>query len=130
MFQPQFPKQQRLKTIRQLRGQRGEDLAAAFLLSKGYKVIDRNAKKRYGEIDIVALDGDTLVFIEVKTRYSRKYGPPEEAITSWKLHALVRSAHYYKLTHPDLPNSMRIDLVAIEMEYGELKRIEVIKNIS
>ncbi len=119
------------KTIKQVRGKTGEDTAVEFLLGKGYKILERNFKKRYGEIDIVAMDRGTLVFIEVKTRYSKTFGLPEDAITSWKIHALMRSAQYYRLIHQDLPEDMRIDLVAIEMQANEkIKRIELIKNIT
>lgn len=119
------------KTSRQIHGASGEEKAVQFLIASGYRILERNFHKRYGEIDIVALKDDTLIFVEVKTRYSDKFGPPEEAITSWKLRALVQSAYYYKLTHAELPESLRIDVIAIEME-GEdkVERIEHIKNIT
>src|SRR3989338_4019157 len=96
-------------------GRFGEEKAAQFLLSKGFKIIERNFKKPHGDIDIIALDGQTLAFIEVKTRISSRYGPPEEAIPPWKIRSLIQSAQYYKLLHQDLPDSMRIDLVAVSL---------------
>src|SRR3989304_3418392 len=92
-------------------GRYGEELATKYLQKQGYKIIERNFQKRYGEIDIIARDSETLIFVEVKTRIGDKYGPPEEAITSWKLKALVRSVQFYKMLHPELPESLRIDAV-------------------
>lgn len=112
-------------------GKLGEDLAAKFLTEKGYQVIDRNFLIRGGEIDIVALHRDTLVFVEVKTRSSTNYGLPEEAISHWKLQSLLKTAQFYQLNHPNLPEALRIDVVAVEFEFnGKLKRIELIENIT
>ncbi|MDO8658693.1 MAG: YraN family protein [Candidatus Levybacteria bacterium] len=116
-------------------GKLGEDLASKFLEKKGYKIIDRNFKKRYGEIDIIAIDSSektpVLVFIEVKTRTSSEYGSPLEAITYWKLKSLIKAAQYYKLTHRNLPDGLRIDAVSIKLGYnGETESIEHVKNIS
>ncbi len=63
-------------------GRQGEEEAVRFLHSQGYKIVERNFKKPQGDIDIVALDGDVLVFIEVKTRYSKAYGLAVEAVKS------------------------------------------------
>src|SRR5690242_10711551 len=94
----------------------GEDLATKFLENKGYKILERNFRKGYGEIDIVALDNDTLVFIEVKTRSSNKFGTPFEQITPFKIRALERTAIFYKKLHPTLPEALRIDAVSVELD--------------
>lgn len=110
-------------------GREGEVLACKFLKKNGYSIIEQNFKKRHGDIDIVALDGETLVFVEVKARRTRTYGQAVEAITPWKVRALIQSAHFYKLQHPQFPEAMRIDVVAID--YTEKSpRIELIKNIT
>jgi putative endonuclease len=110
-------------------GQYGEKLASDYLKKKGYKILERNFRARYSEIDIVALEGETLVFVEVKTRLGEKYGSPEEAVTSWKLKALVRAAQYYKLLHPNTPEALRIDIVGVELNPDRrLKKINLIKN--
>lgn len=107
----------------------GEEKAKQYLLSKGYKILEKNFRSRYGEIDIVALDKDTLVFVEVKTRYSEEYGKPEEAITKRKLHLVARTGQFYKLTHKNLPDLLRIDAVLIEMDPGgQIDRCELIQN--
>src|SRR3989344_6550689 len=94
----------------------GEEIAAKYLLDKGYKIIERNFRKGYGEIDIIAIDKDTLVFIEVKTRTSRKFGSPLEQITPYKLKALERTSLFYKKLHPKLPDGLRIDAVSVELD--------------
>lgn len=109
----------------------GEELASKYIASKGLKIIERNFTKRYGEIDIVALDGNTLVFVEVKTRLGNKFGTPEEAVTPQKLRSLTRSAHYYKLLHPRLPCAMRIDVVGILLSAIEsVEKITLYKNVT
>jgi putative endonuclease len=114
-------------------GKKGEDLATEYLKKQGYKIIERNFKGRYGEIDIIALDHstkpETLVFIEVKTRSSNQFGSPLEAITPWKLKAVTRTAEYYKLTHSNLPDRMRIDAVGIDLT-KQNNQIELVNNIS
>lgn len=112
-------------------GTLGENAAANFIASLGYRIINRNFQKRYGEIDIVALDGKTLVFVEVRTRRGDKFGLPEETIAPWKLRTLIKSANYYKLLHPDSPDAMRIDLVAVSLSStDEAVRIKLYKNIT
>lgn len=109
----------------------GESKAALYLASQRYKILERNFKKRYGELDIVAIDGKTLVFVEVKTRKSGKFGSPEEAITPWKLRSLIKSAQYYKLLHPNLPDAMRIDMVSVHLlPNNQVERIMLYKNIT
>lgn len=125
------------------KGKIGEQKASLYLQKKGYHLIEKNFRKRYGEIDIIAIDTSTcelansrqsqptLVFVEVKTRFSHEYGCPEEAVTSWKIKTLIRSAQYYKLLHRELPDLMRIDVVSVEIDSeGEVKSIRHIKNIT
>lgn len=124
-------------TNNQDEGKRGEDLAVEFLKKKGFKVIDRNFRIRGGEIDIVAINPSTssgqktLVFIEVKTRSSLNFGSPLEAINYWKLKALVKTAQFYKLKNPKLPDLMRIDAIAVKIDYAlDTTEIEHVENIS
>lgn len=113
-----------------LTGQQGEDQAVDFLKKLGYKIVERNFKKPQGDIDIVALDRGTLVFIEVKTRYSKAYGLPVEAITPWKVRSLMKNAQLYKMLHPNYPESLRIDVVSVDYSNGVEPKIELIKNIT
>jgi len=97
-------------------GNLAEDYATKLLESKGYNIKDRNFRSRFGEIDIVAVQGQTLVFVEVKARWSRKFGAPEEAVTRSKLHKIQKTGEYYSLLHPGMPKKLRIDVVAVEIE--------------
>ncbi|OGH47744.1 MAG: hypothetical protein A3A51_04900 [Candidatus Levybacteria bacterium RIFCSPLOWO2_01_FULL_39_10] len=109
----------------------GEDLAANFLKKKGYKIIDRNFRLGYGEIDIIAVKKNTLVFVEVKTRRGSLYGTPFEQISSNKLRTIVRTAQFYKLNNPKLPGSLRIDAIGVILDENmNLKDLQHIENIT
>ena len=79
----------------------GEDFAVYYLESCGYRIIERNFRCRLGEIDLIAQDGKTLVFVEVKTRRSRRYGSPQEAVTTAK-QAKLRTVASVSYTHLDV----------------------------
>lgn len=108
-------------------GRLAEDYASKLLTSKGYKVIERNFRSRFGEIDIVAIDGDTLVFAEVKARWSRKFGAPEEAVTPQKIWKIKQTGEYFSITHPELPKKLRIDVVSLEIQGGHVAFAKIIK---
>jgi putative endonuclease len=113
----------------------GEDKACEYLKSLGFKILERNYRKTYGEIDIIALDptdrsGQVLAFIEVKTRTSNQFGSPLEAITYFKLKSLIKTAQYYKITHPKLPEALRIDAVSVILNGNQVENIELTRNIS
>ncbi len=111
-------------------GRLGEDWAVGFLKKQGYKILQRNFRSKFGEIDIAALDGKTLFFVEVKTRWSRKFGDPAEAVTKRKLEHLERAAQYFKLLNPKTPNLMRIDVVATDVDGDRVVNSRLIKNAS
>lgn len=109
----------------------GEDKACKYLQNQGYKIIERNFRRGYGEIDIVAIDKDCLVFVEVKTRTSDKFGTPFEAITYFKLKSLIKTAQLYKKLNPNLPDALRIDALSVKLFHdNNAENIEHIKNIS
>lgn len=98
------------------RGTAGEDLAATYLTGKGYRIMQRNFYfGRNGEIDIVARDGEVLVFIEVKARTSSMYGTPEEAVTAAKQRTIRFAAQGYCYIHNIADTECRFDVVAIDM---------------
>lgn len=97
----------------------GEDIAASYLRKHGYKILARNYKARYGEIDIICLFQDILVFVEVKTRSDNAYGTPEDAVTPRKLREVIKTAEYFKLIHPELPDALRIDVIGIQLDGGK-----------
>ncbi len=128
-FQSSPPKPHNFAKIRL--GKIGEDLASSYLSKHGYTIIERNFKARYGEIDIIALSGSILVFIEVKTRIGRQFGLPEEAVTPRKIHEVVKTAEFYKVLHPELPESLRLDVIGIELNSDEtLKYFNHIQNVT
>lgn len=112
-------------------GKLGEDLAIKFLQKQKYKIIEKNFRSRFGEIDIIGRDKDTFVFIEVKTRISKQFGLPEEVITPFKLQSLKKTIDFYRVIHPDISEPLRIDLVGITLTPENLiEEIKLIKNIS
>ena len=104
-------------------GNNKEDMAYNYLISKGYRVLNRNYRTRQGEIDLIALDGECLCFFEVKYRKNEKSGFPEEAVSYNKMFKISRCTDHYLLTHQNVYyNSMRFDVIAILGE--ELKHYE------
>lgn len=109
----------------------GEKIAAQFLTKKGYKIIEKNFRKGYGEIDIIAIKDNTLVFVEVKTRTTSLYGGAMEAIAYHKLKSLMKTTQFYKILHPKLPESLRIDAILIDLDSQKtVRNIEHVENIS
>lgn len=94
-------------------GRRGEELAAVYLKNQGMRVVDRNWRCSEGEIDIVALDGDTLVVAEVKTRRSLAYGHPFEAVGADKLARLHRLASAWCRDRELRMPLRRVDVIAV-----------------
>ena len=94
-------------------GNRGEIEAAMFLERLGYQILHRQLRGRFGELDLVARDGDTIVFVEVKTRASTAAGHPTESITSAKQAKITRSALAFLKRHRWLHQKARFDVVAI-----------------
>lgn len=101
------------KTNKRKTGSEGEDIACDFISKLGYEIIERNYQFGRGEIDIIAKDGEILVFIEVKYRTNLEYGPPELAITKGKQKQIIRtaSAYLWEKEIKDIPS--RIDVIAI-----------------
>jgi putative endonuclease len=110
-----------------LQGSLGEKFAVSLLSKNGYKILETNFRSRTGEIDIIAKNGETLVFVEVKARWSRKYGKPEEAVTPRKISKIKRVIDYYNLVNPNAPKKQRIDVVALEIENGKVISSKIIK---
>ena len=94
-------------------GERGEIVAAKFLKRRGYHILGRQVDTRHGEIDIVAVDGRTVVFVEVKTRHSTETGHPADAVDEGKQKRLTRAALAYLKSNRLLQYSARFDVVAI-----------------
>lgn len=110
---------------RKERGDRGEREAEAFLTAQGYEILERNWKARVGEIDLIAVDGETIVMVEVKVRSRRAWATPEEAVTSSKQRRLIETAWAYLEKSGGMDRDWRIDVVAIETSTsGEIARLD------
>jgi len=109
-------------------GKKGEDLAASYLESSGYRILERN--RRFGrlEIDVIALKEDTLHFIEVKTRRSQRFGYPEENVTSGKIERMLEAAEIYKAENHD-KRRLQLDILSIIMQRDERAEFYLIEDV-
>lgn len=98
-------------------GKIGEAIAAKHLAGKGYQILEQSFTARFGEIDLVALDKDCIVFVEVKARTTVGFGHPEESITASKLEKLENTALLWLEAHPESPDDWRIDVIAILLDH-------------
>lgn len=105
-------------------GRLGEDIAAAHLADLGWHLLERNYRVARGEIDIIALDGPTLVFVEVKTRRSILAGVPQAAVDPQKLRRLRLLAGHYLMEHSPPHRDLRIDVLAVMVADGAPPEIE------
>jgi putative endonuclease len=110
---------------RQALGKAGEDLACAELRRRGYAILARRYRTRRGELDIVARDGDTLVFVEVKARRATGYGTPQEAVTWEKRRRLAAMADDFLARARLGAVPCRFDVVAVRMGSADPDRVEV-----
>jgi putative endonuclease len=108
-------------------GRNSERLAVAYLKLKGYRILATNYRCSAGEIDIIAKDGRTLVFVEVKARTSRRYGSPKGAVTLAKQRRISMVALEYLKRSGQIDRRARFDVVAIDTAAGDTQ-IEVVKN--
>ena len=108
-------------------GNLAEDYSVTLLKSQGYKILDRNFRGRFGEIDIIATKKSALYFVEVKARWSTRFGLPEEAVTPQKIFKITKTAEYYSLLHPDLPQKLQIIVVALIIDGGQIISSKIIE---
>lgn len=101
-------------------GKRGETRAVWYLRFHGYKILERNYKNPFGEVDIIAKKGDTIAFIEVKTRHSESFGAPSEAVDERRREKYIQAARYYFLGY-QINLTVRFDI--IEILRGKLNHI-------
>ncbi|WP_229053727.1 YraN family protein [Aeromicrobium sp. Leaf350] len=111
-------------------GSYGERIAADHLVASGLVILDRNWRCRFGEIDIVARDGTTLVICEVKTRSNLTFGPPTEAVTTHKANRLRRLAQAWLETHDVHPPAVRIDLVSVLVPRSGAAEVDLIRGVA
>lgn len=100
-------------------GQQGEKAAARYLRQRGYRIVSRGERNKLGELDLVAVDGRTIVFVEVKTRSNHDAGHPAESIHADKQRRLTKLALSYLKRHDLLEESARFDVVAVTWADGQ-----------
>jgi putative endonuclease len=106
----------------------GEGLASRELERRGYRVLERRARSKHGEIDIVALDGDTLVFIEVKTRRKSRFGQAWETVSWRKQQKLVTLAQAYAARRRWEHLPIRFDIVGVDLDSRGIPSLDVIQD--
>ena len=110
-------------------GRRGEAFAARRLEAEGYRILAHNYRCATGEVDLVAQDGDCLVFVEVRTRHGDLWGTPEESVTRAKQARLVEVAQSYLAEHEAWDVDWRIDVVAVDVDArGLVRRLNIVRN--
>lgn len=97
-------------------GQYGENIACKYLESKNYKILERNFSCKQGEIDIIAKDKNEIVFVEVKTRRSMKYGRPSEAVNKLKQKHILEVSKYYLYKNYLMSTALRFDVIEVYLE--------------
>lgn len=107
----------------QRKGIHGEDMAVDFLSLSGYEIVQRRYRCRYGEIDIIARDGCTMVFVEVKSRYGDVYGAPAEAVTQKKRRSFIKSVQFYLQQHGLDDAPVRLDVVEVYLDSRRINHI-------
>lgn len=101
-----------MKVNKKIKGDEGEKRAFNYLIARGYQIIAKNYRCPYGEIDLIAKDQDTYVFVEVKYRKSIKYGYPREAVNGYKRQKIYKTALWY-ISSYQLDSSFRFDVIEI-----------------
>ncbi len=125
---PKQSQKERMVDTRKKLGNRGEKIAANFLRKQGYRIIEKNYHNRLGEIDIVAKEDESIVFVEVKTRRSTDFGLPEEALSYDKRRRLSKLALGYLAHRRIKDTNCRFDVVSILMDNNRANHIKLIKN--
>lgn len=114
------------KTTKNL-GDFGEAEAVLYLSSKGYEILERNFRCRIGEIDIITKEGETFVFVEVKTKSNLNFGLPEEMVNNKKQQKIIKIAQFWLKENEKENTDWRIDVLAIISE-GGVNNFKLIKN--
>ncbi|MBO4503774.1 MAG: YraN family protein [Bacteroidales bacterium] len=114
-----------MQTEKQIKGKRGEQLAAEYLSQKGYSILEQNWQIGHLEVDIIASNETMLVFVEVKTRKSNAFGEPEEFVGIAKQRNLIKAANIYS-SKTNITKEVRFDIVSVILDEGisSIKHIE------
>ncbi|NVM04929.1 MAG: YraN family protein [Candidatus Helarchaeota archaeon] len=116
------------KDHRKILGNTGEKIAEKFLKKSGFKIREKNYKNRYGEIDIIAVDGDCLVFVEVKTKSCADFSEPETWVDFKKQNQLIKMANFYLSEKEITDVNCRFDVIGITLGKDNKEKIVHIEN--
>lgn len=116
-----------MKKYNKIIGNYGEDIASKFLEKNKYKIIERNYRCKYGEIDIITKDKNILAFVEVKSRTNQHYGLPAEAVNYYKQKKIINTAKYYVLSQKIKNTFCRFDIVEVFLSDDD-NNVRLIKN--
>lgn len=117
-----------MQSHKQALGRRGEQIAAEYLQRRGMQILERNFRIRGGEIDLIAKEGETYVFVEVKARSGFAYGRGAEAVHVGKQQALLRTAQTYLYRNDLLEAPARFDVIELDFS-GETPRLRYLQNV-
>ena len=113
-----------LTTYKKTVGDFGEDLVEEYLRNKGYDILDRNFRKPFGEIDIIARIDEIVVFVEVKTRKNKDFANPSEAVTISKQQKIIKASQAYLMENDLTDSVIRFDVAEVIRVDGEINYIE------
>jgi len=99
-------------------GRTGEQIAGEYLSAHGYDILHRRYRAARKEIDLIAREGRTVIFVEVKTNTSGNFGPPETWVTPRKQQAIIRAASAYISAHGDAADDYRFDVIGVTLRHG------------
>ena len=109
-------------------GRWGEEQALNYLVKNGVEILGKNIFTEYGEIDLLGIQDNVLLFVEVKTAQTRKFGFPEVSINARKMDHMVKAAQKYLQDHEEISNDWQIDVISIELNSNE-PEIKWFKNV-
>ena len=116
-----------MNNYKKLIGEFGESLARDYLISKGYRILNMNYRNRFGEIDIVFMNKDVLIFCEIKSRYSNSFGFPIESVTYYKQNQIIKLSKLYSMSKKYFDYNIRYDI--IEIIFNNLNSSYIINHI-
>ncbi len=126
-MQKPIPTQPQQNSSNKVLGNKGEKIAKTYLLKKGYSFVAQNFRQPIGEIDLIFTKRISIIFVEVKSRSSSKFGNPEEAISKGKLSHIRKSAELFLIKNPQFQSfSPQIDVVAIDTATSEIRHWEAV----
>ena len=118
-----------IKSDNKVKGNFGEKIVLKYLNKYGYEILDKNFESSYGEIDIIFKDKNYIVFAEIKSRTSVKYGLPAESVTKYKKRHILNTAKYYLYKNEGLKCDVRFDVIEVYFRKNNVPLINHIKNV-